>query len=111
VIMPPIGKLMGGVDFSNLFINLSRESYDSLAAAKEAGAATINYGVFGNTVLDFLIIAVAIFMMIKQVNRLKKAPAPAPAAAPTTRDCPHCLMSVPILASRCGHCTSTLGKS
>jgi large conductance mechanosensitive channel len=104
ILMPPIGKLMGGVDFSNLFISLSG-SYETLAAAQAAGAATINYGVFINTVLDFLIVAFAIFIVVKQMNRLKKAPAP---ADPTTRDCPHCLSSIPIKATRCAHCTSQL---
>jgi large conductance mechanosensitive channel len=105
VIMPPIGLLMGGVDFSDLFINLSSVHYDTLAAAKEAGAATINIGVFVNTVLDFIIVAFAIFMVIKQMNRLKKAPPP---ADPTTKDCPKCLMSIPIKASKCGHCTADI---
>jgi large conductance mechanosensitive channel len=105
VIMPPIGLLMGGVDFGDLFINLSSVHYDTLAAAKEAGAATINIGVFVNTVLDFIIVAFAIFMVIKQMNRLKKAPPP---ADPTTKDCPKCLMSIPIKASKCGHCTADI---
>ena len=107
VIMPPIGLLLGGVDFSSLFINLSSTAYETLEAAKEAGAATINYGVFINTVLDFVIVAFAIFMVIKQMNRLK-AKEEAPPAAPTTKDCPFCLSSVPIKATRCGHCTSEL---
>jgi large conductance mechanosensitive channel len=105
VIMPPIGKLLGGVDFSGLYINLSGGTFDTLAAAQEAGAATINYGLFINTVLDFLIVAFAIFMMVKQMNRLKKEPAP---ADPTTKDCPFCLSNIPIKATRCGHCTSQL---
>ncbi len=103
VIMPPIGMVLGGVDFSDLFINLSGTAYDSLAAAKEAGAATINYGVFISTVLDFVIVAFAIFMVIKQINRMKTAPAP---ADPTTKDCPHCLSTIPIKANKCAHCTS-----
>jgi large conductance mechanosensitive channel len=105
VIMPPIGLLMGGVDFGDLFINLSSVHYDTLAAAKEAGAATINIGVFVNTVLDFIIVAFAIFMVIKQMNRLKKAPPPADL---TTKDCPKCLMTIPIKASKCGHCTADI---
>ncbi|MGH2404221.1 MAG: large conductance mechanosensitive channel protein MscL [bacterium] len=102
IIMPPIGLLLGRVDFSNLFINLSGQPHASLKAAKEAGAATINYGVFFNTVLNFLIVAFAIFLLIRQVNRMSR---PAPQA---TRDCPHCLMSIPIKATRCAHCTSEL---
>jgi large conductance mechanosensitive channel len=105
VLMPPLGKLMGGVDFSNLFINLGSESYTSLAAAQEAGAATLNYGVFINTVLDFLIVAFAIFMVIKAMNKLKTAE---PAKAPDTRSCPQCLSDIPIAARRCKFCTSQL---
>lgn len=87
VIMPPIGRLLGRVDFSNLFINLSGTPYASLAEAKEAGAATLNYGVFANTVIEFLIVAFAVFLLIKQVNRFRRQPAPAPAAPPPpTRD-------------------------
>lgn len=108
IVMPPIGMLLGGVDFTELFINLTGTSYDSLAAAQEAGAATINVGVFINTVLDFVIVAFAIFIVIKQMNRLKKAPPP---ADPTTKDCPHCLSSIPIKATRCAHCTSELQAS
>ena len=105
VLMPPLGKLMGGVDFSNLFINLGTESYASLAAAQEAGAATINYGVFINTVLDFLIVAFAIFMVIKAMNKLKTEE---PAKAPDTRACPQCLSEIPIAAKRCKFCTSQI---
>jgi large conductance mechanosensitive channel len=105
VLMPPIGLALGNVDFSNLFINLSGGDYPSVAAAKAAGAATLNYGIFFNNILNFLIIALAIFMLIKQINRMQK---PAPAAAPTTKDCPHCLSAIPIKATRCAHCTSEL---
>jgi large conductance mechanosensitive channel len=105
VLMPPIGLLLGNVDFSNLFINLSGGNYPSVAAAKAAGAATLNYGIFFNNILNFLIIAFAIFMLIKQINRLQK---PAAAPAPTTKDCPQCLMAIPMKATRCGHCTSEL---
>lgn len=105
IVMPPIGMLLGGVDFSEFFINLSDQSYDTLAAAQEAGAATINIGLFLNSVLDFVIVAFAIFIVIKQMNRLKKAPAP---ADPTTKDCPLCLSSVPIKATKCAHCTSDI---
>jgi len=108
VIMPPIGLLVGNVDFSNLFVSLSGESYPSLAAAKAAGAPTVNLGVFFNTVLDFVIVAFVIFMLVKQINRLKRKEEPAPATAPTTKDCPRCLMTIPLAATRCGHCTSEL---
>lgn len=104
VIMPPIGRLLGHVDFSNLFINLSDKTYDTLAAAKAAGAPTLNYGNFINTIINFLIVAFAIFLVVRAVNRWTKKPAPA--AAPTTKDCPQCAMAIPIAAKRCGHCTS-----
>jgi large conductance mechanosensitive channel len=107
ILMPPIGLLLGKVDFSGLFINLSGQTFATLAEAKKAGAATINYGLFMNTVLDFLIVAFAIFLLIKQVNRLKREPEPAP-AAPTTKDCPYCVSAIPIAAVRCAHCTSQL---
>lgn len=107
ILMPPLGLLLGKVDFSNLFLNISGKEYESLAAAKQAGAATINYGIFLNTVLDFLIVAFAIFLLIKQVNKLKREPAPVP-AEPTTKDCPFCLSAIPIKAVRCPHCTSQL---
>ena len=110
IIMPPIGKLMGGVDFSSLYINLSDGTYASLAEAQEAGAATINYGVFINTLLDFIIIAFAIFMVIRAMNKMKKQEE-APAAEPTTKDCPKCLSSIPIKATRCAHCTSEVGSA
>ena len=103
VVMPPLGKLMGGVDFSNLFVNLGSESYPSLAAAQEAGAATINYGVFINTLLDFLIVAFAIFMLVKAMNRLKTEEPP---KAPDTKTCPECLSEIPLSARRCKFCTS-----
>lgn len=107
VLMPPIGKLMGNVDFSSLFINLSETSYDSLKAAQEAGAATINYGVFINTVLDFMIVAFAIFMVIKAMNSLKKEEE-APAADPTTKECPECISEIPIAAKKCKFCASNV---
>ncbi len=107
ILMPPIGLLLGKVDFSNLFINLSGQSYATLPLAKAAGAATLNYGVFLNTVLDFLIVAFAIFLLVKQVNRLRRQPEAAP-AAPTAKDCPFCFSSIPIKATRCAHCTSQL---
>ena len=105
ILMPPLGLLLGKVDFSNLFISLSGQ-YPSLAAAKAAGAPTVNYGIFLNTVLDFLIVAFAIFLLIRQVNRFM--PKPAPAAPPATKDCPYCLSAVPLKAIRCLHCTSDL---
>jgi large conductance mechanosensitive channel len=105
VVMPPIGLLLGKVDFSNLFVSLSGTAYDSLAAAKAAGAPTLNYGLFLNTVLEFLIVAFAVFLVVKQVNRLRREPAP---AAPTTKDCPHCLTAIPLKATRCPACTSQL---
>ncbi len=107
VVMPPLGLLIGKVDFSNLFLDLSRQGHKTLAEAKAAGAATINYGVFLNTVLDFLIVGFAVFLLVKQVNRLNRKQAP---QAPNTRDCPYCLSSVPLKAVRCAHCTSTLEK-
>jgi large conductance mechanosensitive channel len=106
ILMPPIGTLLGHVDFSNLFLSLSGTHYDTVAAAKAAGAATLNYGLFLNTVINFLIVAFAVFLLVRQVNRMTAKPAPA--AAPTTRDCPYCLSSVPLKATRCAHCTSEL---
>lgn len=106
VLMPPIGKLLGNIDFSNLFINLGEGTFSSLKAAQDAGAATINYGLFFNTVIDFLIVAFAIFLLIRQVNRFtKKEEAP---AEPTTKDCPHCFTEIAIKATRCPNCTSEL---
>jgi len=105
VLMPPIGLALGGVDFSNLFINLSGNAYPSIAAAKAAGAATLNYGIFLNNIINFLIIAFAIFLVIKSINRMQ---GPAPAAAPTTKDCPYCLSAVPLKATKCAHCTAEL---
>ena len=107
IIMPPIGLLLGGVDFTSLFFNLSG-NYKTLAAAKEAGAATINYGLFINTIITFLIVALVVFILIKQVNRMKE---PAPAAAPDTKDCPFCFTAIPLKATRCPHCTSELRAS
>jgi large conductance mechanosensitive channel len=108
ILMPPLGLLLGKVDFSNLFLSLGGQSFASLAAAKAAGAATLNYGIFLNHIVNFTIVAFAVFLLVKQVNRLKREPAPAP---PSARDCPHCLMSVPLKATRCGHCTSQLSAS
>lgn len=104
VIMPPIGRLLGHVDFSNLFINLSDKSYESLAAAKTAGAPTLNYGNFLNTIINFLIVAFAVFLMVRSVNKWMPKPAP----PVTTRDCPQCAMPIPVAAKKCGHCTSAV---
>ena len=106
VLMPPIGLLLGNVDFSNLFINLSGTAYDSLAKAKEAGAPTLNLGMFLNQIINFVIVAFAVFVLVQQVNRFKAKPAPAPVEPPTTKDCPYCLSAIPLKATRCGHCTS-----
>jgi len=106
ILMPPIGLLLGKMDFSNMFINLSGQEFDSLAAAKAAGAATINYGLFLNALINFLIIAFAIFLVVKSVNRLRKAQE---AEAPATKDCPFCASSIPAAATRCPQCTSELG--
>jgi large conductance mechanosensitive channel len=105
IVMPPIGLLLGHVDFSNLFINLSGTHYASLADAKKAGAAVMSYGVFLNTVIEFLIIAFVIFLLVKTINRMQR---PAPVAAPTTKDCPYCLSTIPLKATRCSQCTSAL---
>jgi large conductance mechanosensitive channel len=102
ILMPPIGVLLGKVDFANLFLNLSGKSYESLTSAKAAGAATLNYGLFLNTMVDFVIVAFAIFLLIRQVNRLKAKP------ELTTKECPYCLSKISLKASRCPHCTSEL---
>lgn len=105
IIMPPIGLLLGKVDFSSLYVNLTDTSYSSLADAQAAGAPTINYGVFINSVINFLIVALAIFLVIRMANRLQK---PEEAEIPTTKECPHCLSTIPFNATRCPHCTSQL---
>ena len=115
VLMPPIGLLLGNVDFSNLFITLKEGAkaagpYASLAAAKAAGAVTLNLGLFINTVISFLIIAFAVFLVIKGLNRLKREEV-APPAEPTTKECPFCLSTIPLKATRCPHCTSELGAA
>jgi large conductance mechanosensitive channel len=106
ILMPPIGLLLGKVDFSNLFLNLAGQSYPSLAAAKAAGAPTVNYGLFLNTVLDFLIIAFVIFLIVKAVNRMRREPEAPPVV--DVKECPFCASSIPMKASRCPHCTSEL---
>jgi large conductance mechanosensitive channel len=108
IIMPPIGYVMGGIDFSSYFLNLSGGEYPSLAAAKEAGAATINYGAFINAVINFLIVAFVIFMIVRQVNRFRRTEPP---PAPNTKDCPRCATAIPLKASRCPHCTSELASA
>jgi len=105
ILMPPIGLLMGKVDFSSLFINLSEQNYPSLAAAKAAGAPTINYGVFFQTMFDFVIIAFVIFLLVRQVNRMKRQDEAVP-TKPTTKDCLYCMSPIPLKAVRCPHCTS-----
>lgn len=110
IIMPPIGLLLGNVDFTNLFIVLrggGGAAFSTLAEAQEAGAVTVNYGMFINTIISFLIVAFAVFMLIRSINRMKKEEE-APAAEPTTKECPHCLSTISIKATRCAFCTSTL---
>ena len=106
IMMPPIGRLVGRIDFSSLFFSLDGKHYETLAAAKTAAAPTVNYGLFLNSVVNFLIVALAIFIVVQQVNRWTKKPAPP--AAPTTKDCPQCTMAIPIAAKRCPQCTSQL---
>lgn len=109
VIMPPIGMLLGNVDFSNLYLVLKDGTaagpYAALAEAKKAGAVTVNYGVFANSVISFIIVAFAVFLLVRALNKLQKEPPP---ADPTTKDCPYCLSSIAIKATRCPHCTSAL---
>ena len=110
VLLPPIGLLMGGADFTNYFVTIKGAAQPTLAAAKVAGSVTINYGVFINAILDFLIVAFAIFMLIRQVNRFKKKEEPAP-AAPATKECPQCLSVIPLKAKRCAHCTTQFASA
>lgn len=111
VIMPPIGILLGDIDFANLFLVLkegaSPPPYTSQAVAQEAGAVTLNYGLFINTIVSFVIIAFSVFFVIRSINRLKREKE-VPPEAPTTKECPYCLSTVPLKAVRCGHCTSEL---
>ena len=104
VLMPPLGRLLGPVNFSDFFINLSGTHYETLKAAKDAGAATLNYGNFINAIINFLIVAFSIFLLVRMVNRwMPKPPAPV-----TTKDCPQCAMAIPVAAKKCGHCTSAV---
>jgi large conductance mechanosensitive channel len=111
IIMPPIGLLLGNVDFSNLFIVLKQGAtagpFATIAEAQKAGAVTINYGMFANTVISFLIVAFAVFLLIRAINTLQREEEALP-EEPTTKECPHCLSTIPIKATRCGHCTSEL---
>jgi large conductance mechanosensitive channel len=110
ILMPPIGALTGGVDFSNLYVNLSRQRYASLAEATEAGAPTINYGLFLNNVISFVIVAFVIFLFIRAYNRLREERESEP-AAPTDMECPYCRFKIPVGATRCAHCTSELQRT
>ena len=103
IVMPPIGLILGDVDFSSLYLNLSGTAYASLAQAQAAGAPTVNYGAFVNTIVDFLIVAAVVFLLVRGSQRLE-----ARHASPTTMDCPYCLTVIPARATRCGHCTSVL---
>ena len=105
ILMPPIGLVLGKVDFANLFWTLSGPAAKTLDDAKAAGAVTMNYGLFINTIIDFIIVAFAIFLLVRQINRMKSAPAP---ATPNTKECPHCFTNIPIKATRCPNCTSEL---
>jgi large conductance mechanosensitive channel len=106
ILMPPIGLALGRVNFADLFVSLSGQSYPTLAAAKAAGAPTLNYGAFLNTIINFVIIGFVVFLLVRQVNRLTAGPA----AAPTTKECAFCASMIPIKAKRCPHCTSELAR-
>jgi large conductance mechanosensitive channel len=107
IFMPPLGLVLGHMDFSNYFLNFSGKPYASLAAAKAAGAATLNYGLFINNIIDFLIVAFAMFLVVRQINRMM----PAPPVAPSTKACPYCVSVIPINATRCPNCTSELKEA
>ena len=108
IIMPPIGMVLGHMDFKELFLSLNGQSYPTMAAAKAASAPVMAYGQFLNTVINFLIVAFVIFLVVKTANKLQRQPAPAEPAAPTTKDCKFCCQAIPIPATRCPHCTSQL---
>lgn len=108
IIMPPIGLLLNGVSFNELFISLNGQEYATLTAAHEAGAPTLNYGTFINNIIDFLIVAFVIFLMVRGVNKLTQKFVPAPVASPVSKECPHCYTSIPVKATRCPNCTSEL---
>ena len=105
VVMPPIGLILGRVDFNDLFVSLDGKAYASLALAKAAGAPTINYGMFINNILDFAIVAFVMFLIVRQYNRMR------PAAEPTTKECPYCMSQIPVKASRCPSCTSQMAAA
>ncbi len=107
IFMPPLGRLLGHVNFTDFFISLNGIHYDNLADAKKAAAPTLNYGQFVNNVINFLIVAFAVYLLVQQVNRWTKKPAPA--AAPTTKECPQCTMTIPITAKKCPYCTAQIG--
>ncbi len=108
VLMPPIGLVLGKVDFSNLFFNLGKNNFASLAAAQKAGAPTINYGLFINNVINFVIVALAMFLVVRLINKLKGHVNKPESKEPTTKECPYCISTIPLSASRCPHCTSEL---
>jgi large conductance mechanosensitive channel len=114
VLMPPLGLILGGVDFGDFFVVLRAGAaagpYETLAAAKEAGAVTLNYGLFANTVLTFLVVSFAVFLLVRQVNRLRRREPVAP-AAPTDKPCGFCFMTIPVKATRCPYCTSELAPA
>lgn len=108
ILMPPLGMLIGGMDFTNLFINLSGGNYQTLEQAKEAGAATINYGLFLNNVLSFLLVIFAIFLLVRWINRLRRQETP---EEPVAKECPFCRSTIPVKATRCPNCTSQLAEA
>ena len=113
ILMPPIGMLLGDMDFTDLFITLKSEAgatFNTLAEAQEAGAVTLNYGAWISTVIDFIIVAFVIFLLVRQINRMRR-PKEEPAVEPTTKECPYCLSAIPIKATRCPHCTSELATA
>jgi large conductance mechanosensitive channel len=107
IIMPPVGLLLKNVNFSNLFVALDGKHYETLSDAQHAGAPTLNYGIFINNVIDFLIVAFCVFLLVQQVNRWTRKPQPA-VAEPTTKECPQCTMTIPIRAKKCPHCTAQI---